>query len=264
VALSDLGSLGSREGPPVRYTWVMPGIAPELLPWLILLGLLALKTNRRAAAWLIWLPLGCVIAMVSTFGSSLLPSGADFFLDVIVALATGYAAIWLLAGQLRRQHGFVTFLCVLLALAISSLLAFVFRMGADGAALERLPMGILVAMGALVTSVALGLDGVICRHRYRPAGLYLWLFLLLAAVWLLVAAPFFVAALVSSGGRIGWSEFFIPVLSVAAIHFVTLLPFLILSSASSFYRERLKALLHVKPVIPPVLNATGPNPGPNP
>jgi hypothetical protein len=38
----------------------------------------------------------------------------------------------------------------------------------------------------------------------------------------------------------------------AAIHFATLLPFLILSSASPFYRERLKALLNVKPEPPPV------------
>jgi hypothetical protein len=259
VALSDLGPLGSREGPPASYVWVMPGFAPQLLAWLIILGLLALKTNRLAAAWLIWLPLGCVMAF--TLAPPLLPSGADFFLDVIIALAIGYAAIWLLASQLRRQHGFLTFLCVLLALVVSSLLAFAFRLGADGAALETLPIGFLVAIGALVTSVALSLDGLICRHRYRPAGLYLWLFLLLVAIWLLVAAPFFVIALISSGGRIAGSEFFIPVLVVAIVHFATLLPFLILSSASTFYRERLKALLHVKPEVPPPLAAPPPDIG---
>jgi hypothetical protein len=48
------------------------------------------------------------------------------------------------------------------------------------------------------------------------------------------------------------------------VNYAMLLPFLILSSASSFYRERLKALLHVKPEVPPTLNAAGPNPGPNP
>jgi hypothetical protein len=237
----------------------MPGFAPQLLPWLIILGLLALKTNRCAAAWLIWLPLGCVV--VFTLAPPLLPSGADIFLDVIVALAFGYAAIWLLAGQLRRQHGFLTFLCVLLALVVSSLLAFAFRLGADGAAMETLPIGILLAMGALVTSIALSLDGLICRHRYRPAGLYLWLFLLLLAIWLLIAAPFVLIAAIAYGEGNTWSELFIPVLSVAMFHFATLLPFLILSSASSFYRERLKSLLHVKPEVPPPLNAPPPDTG---
>ncbi len=95
----------------------------------------------------------------------------------------------------------------------------------------------------------------ICRERYRPAGLYLWLLVLLAALWLLIAAPFFIIAEISDGGRIPWSEFFIPVLAVAAGNFALLLPFLILSSASPFYRERLKALLNVKPEAPPPLNS---------
>jgi len=69
-----------------------------------------------------------------------------------------------------------------------------------------------------------------------------------------MAAPFFLIALIVSGGRIAWSEFFVPVLAVATVNFATLLPFLILSSASPFFRERLKALLHVKPEVPPPLN----------
>jgi hypothetical protein len=40
---------------------------------------------------------------------------------------------------------------------------------------------------------------------------------------------------------------------LVTLHFATLLPFLILSSASPFYRQRLKALLHVTPEAPPVL-----------
>lgn len=57
----------------------------------------------------------------------------------------------------------------------------------------------------------------------------------------------------ASGGRIAWSEFFVPILVVATVNYATLLPFLILSSASPFFRERLKALLNVNPVVPPVL-----------
>ena len=58
-------------------------------------------------------------------------------------------------------------------------------------------------------------------------------------------------ASITSGGQIPWSEFFIPILSVAAGNFLLLLPFLILSSANAFFRERLKALLPVSPPADP-------------
>jgi len=259
VASSDLGTLGSRDGSPVDYNWVLPGIAPLLLPWLFILGLLALKPNRTAAAWLIWLPIACVMAFTSR-SSMFLPSGADFLLDIIAALTVGLAAIWLLASHLRRQHGFLTFLCVLLALAGFSVLAAVFRQSGSEMTIELLPVGMILLLGTLVTSVALSLAGLICRRRYRPLGLYLWLFLLLAAVWLLIAVPFLVFALITLNGRIEWYAFFVPVSVMATANFALLLPFLILSSASSFFRERLKILLQVKPEVPPPLAAPPPEP----
>ncbi|MGA9453059.1 MAG: hypothetical protein WBW41_17150 [Verrucomicrobiia bacterium] len=251
VAFSDLGALGSRDGPPVAYDWVLPGIAPLLLPWLAILGLLILKSNRCAGAWLIWLPLACVIAFTLA-PLPILPAGTDFFLDVFAALAVGLAAVWLLSDYLRRQNRFVTFLCVLPALAGFSLLAFVSRQGWSFT-IETFEVGIVLAVGVLASSVALSLGGLIYRGRYRPLGLYLWLLILLAVVWLVIAAPFFLFALMASGGTIAWSEFFVPVLAVATVNFATLLPFLILSSASPLFRERLKTLLHVKPEGPPVM-----------
>ena len=256
VASADLGALGSKQGPPVTYTWVLPSFAPLLLPWLTLLGLLALKPNRCATAWLIWLPFGCLIAFTLA-PPDILPPGTNFFLDVIAALAAGLAAVWLLSNYLRRQHRFVTFLCVLLALAGFSLLAFVSRLDWSFTDFnftdEMLPAGIVLAVGVLVSSVALSLAGLICRGRYRPLALYAWLLLLLAVIWVVIAAPIFVLQTMASSGGVDWGEFFVPVLGVAAFHFAVLLPFLILSSASPFYRERLKSLLHAKPELPPVM-----------
>ena len=242
----------------MEYTWVLPGIAPLLLPWLVILVLLALKPNRCAAAWLIWLPLGCVIAFTLA-PLPILPEGTDFFLDVIGALAIGVAAVWLLTNYLRQQHRLLTFLCLLLALAGFSLLAAMAKQGLSLLSIESLQIGIVLAVGVLASAVALSLAGLICRGRYRPAGLCLWLLILLAGVWLMISAPFFVIALVASSSGIPWSEFFFPVLAVAAVNFATLLPFLILSSASPFFRERLKALLHLKPEAPPRLNAPLPD-----
>jgi hypothetical protein len=252
VASSDLGALGSRDGSPIAYNWVLPGIAPLLLPWLVILGLLALKPNRCAAAWLIWLPLGCVMAFTLA-PLPILPEGTNFFLDAITALAVGLAAVWLLTSYLRQQHRLLTFLGVLLALAGFSVMAAVAKQGVSLLAVESLQIGIVLAVAVLASAMALSLGGLICRGRYRPSGLYLWLLALLVVIWLVIAMPFFAIAVMASSGGIPWSEFFIPVLAVATANYATLLPFLILSSANPFFRERLKALLHVKPEAPPVI-----------
>ena len=251
VASSDLGPLGAKDGAPLEYIWVLPSVAPLLLPWLVILGLLALKSNRRAAAWLIWLPLGCV--MIFTLLPPVMPGGTNFFLDAIAALAFGLAAVWLLSNYLRKSHRLLTFLCVLLALAFFSVLAFVARQGWNWLEIETLQIGIMLAIGALVSTIALSLGGWICRGRYRPLALYAWLCALLLVLWFLIAAPFFLFAVILSGGQIPWSEFFVPILAVAAGNFLLLLPFLVLSSANEFFRERLKALLNVMPDAPPIL-----------
>jgi hypothetical protein len=251
VASANLGALGSNQGPAVEYTWVLPSIAPILFPWLIILALLALRPNRTAAAWLIWLPLLCVMALALV--PPVLPSGTEFLFDLLAALGIGLAAVWLLMSYLRHSHRLVTSLFVLLALAGFSGLAFVSRQGLNLLDGNTLSAGVLLVVGVLVNVIALTLDGWICRSRYRPMGLYLWLLVSLGAVWLLTALPFFLVALLASGGRISWNEFFLPVLGVAAANFALLLPFLILSSASGFFRERLKALLHVKAEAPPLI-----------
>ncbi len=253
VASSDLGGLGSKEGTLVAYDWVLPGVAPLLLPWLIILGLLALRPNRCASAWLIWLPLACIYVLTLT-PPPFLPEGTGFVLDGISALAVGLAAIWLLSDYLKRQHRLLTFLCVLFALAGFSLLAALAKLGVSLLSIESLQTGIVLAVGVLASAMALSLAGLICRGRQRPIGLYAWLFLLLAGIWLLIAAPFFVIALVAFSGGIRWSEFFIPVFAAATVNYMLLLPFLILSSASPFFRERLKALLNVKPSAPPLIS----------
>jgi hypothetical protein len=256
VASSDLGGLGAKDGAPVEYNWALPGVAPLLLPWAVILGLLALKPNRRAAAWLIWLPLGCVEAV--TLLPPMMPRGADFLLDAIAALAFGLAAVWLLSGYLARLHRLVTFFCVvfvLVAFAAFAALPVVSTQDWNDVVSNAPMVVILLVVPALVTGAALNLSGWCCRGRYRPLALYLWLFVSLTTVWLLIAALCAAAIILGSGNEISWNEFFTPVLAVAAGNFALLLPFLILSSASPFYRGRLKMLLNIQPQAPPPLNA---------
>ncbi len=258
IASSDLGALGAKDGLPAEYNWVLPGVAPLLLPWLVILGLLALKPNRHAAAWLIWLPLGCVTAIILL--APAMPGGPDFLLDAIPALAIGLAAVWLLSTYLRRTYRWLTFLGVLIALAGFSALTFVSRQGWSVLDTNTLQTGIVLGVATLASAIALTFGGWICRTRLRPAGLCLWMLLSLLCLWLLIAAPFFIVAEISDQGRIPLGEFFSPVLVVAAGNFALLLPFLILSSASPFYRKRLKALLNIQPDAPPPLSAPAPKP----
>ena len=267
MAISDLGGLGAKEGAPVSYRWIPPSLIPSFLPWLAVLLLFLVKSNRCGSAWWIWLPLGCVTAMelMSQSALAFLPSGtADIFLEMAGSLAFGVAAVWLLAPQLARSHRFITFLCLAPTLAGFSLFSFVIRQDwtVERAAVV-LAMLVPLVIGALVMAMTVLLSGLACRGRYRPLGLYLWIFLSLLVLWLVIAAPFFGFAMITSGGQVPWSEFFIVILIMTIVSFGTLLPFLILSSASPFFRERLKKLLHVKPEVPPILNVSGPNMGLN-
>ena len=167
------------------------------------------------------------------------------FLEVIFAITFGFAAIWLLASYLGRSHRILTFLCVLPTLAGFSLLTFMAREGWAPEGGEALQVGILLAVGAFAVSVALTVTGLLCRGRHRPVGIYLWLFVSLMVVWFVVTTPFLVFAMIASGGQIPWAAMFAGGFAIAAVSFATLLPFLVLSSCSPLFRERLKRLLNV-------------------
>ena len=113
VVSSDLGALGSKDGAPVVYNWVLPSYRRRCCcRGCAILGLLALKPNRRAAAWLIWLPLGCLFAFSLVRAVTSCRTEQIFSSDVVAALAAGLAAVWLLSNYLRRQLRLLTFLCV--------------------------------------------------------------------------------------------------------------------------------------------------------
>jgi len=272
-----LGGLGATEDPVVTYNWTARGLMPQLLPWLAILALLALKPNHGWSAWWIWLPLACLAAGWHYMQLGLqsprfdLPNDVlNVLIDVPSALAFGVAALWLLGPYVGRSQRFRAFLRMLLVLAVFGVFSFAVTAGWDEEAAARitaLPGVYLVTAGwaegaaqvmmmallALVITAAMVLSGFACRSRYLP-WLCLWLFGSLLVVVFAVGALVYVLVLITSGGRIAWSGFFVPVLVAATVNFATLLPFLILSSASPFFRERLKALLHVKPEVPPPLN----------
>jgi len=236
---------------------------PQLLPWLAILGLLTLKPNRRASAWWIWVPLGCVAGVASAPQSilALLPSSRfEVFLELICALGFGLAGAWLLSSYLGWKHRMLAFAGFLIVMAVCSLLAFVCRQGWEDVGTETLQLGLFLGVSVLVVSVAVSLAGLVCRKRYGRLRLSWWLLAALVVVWLLVLGPIFAITMIASPGNVPVSVIFAVVGVATSITFGTLLPFLVLSFTSSFYRERLKGLLHLgstsaPPVITPTVEA---------
>ena len=231
-----------------------PSLIPQALPWLAILALLLLKPNRCASAWWIWVPLACVGGLASAPGSvlELLPSSQfGILLDLISALGFGLAAVWLLSSYLGRKHRMLAFLGILLSQAAFSVSAYAFRQDWQGFGMETLQLGIFLVASVLVISVALTLAGLVCRGRYGWVRLSLWLVAALVVVWSLILGPFFIFMMITSGGNVP-PQVLLQVVAVATgITAAVLLPFLLLSFANGFYRERLKGLLHVGDVAPP-------------
>ena len=253
VSSADLGPLGAATGAAVAYHWDWPNVAPQLVPWLLVLGLLVLRPNRNGSAWLIWLPIICSIGVTRLpLG---LPSGGDFLLDAAVALAFALAAVWLLSPYLRRRHRLLTVLCVLSVLGVFGALELVANQCGGLSVDEWIPAAMVLGFGVLASDLALGVVGWLCRRGFSPVRLYVCLLASLLVVWLVMAAPFILAALLTANEVFAWSEFLIPIIGAAGVNFALLLPFLILSSANPVFHERLKSLLHVQPPVAPPLAA---------
>jgi hypothetical protein len=242
VASADLGALGPKAGSPVVYRWVVPSVAPLLFPWLAILVLLMLKPNRCASAWWIWLPLGCVAAVGAVPQSSESLLGA--FFEVITALGFSLAAVWLLGPHLGRQHRFLTFLCLLPALAGFGGLVLAARQGLAFET-ETLQIGIILAASLLMISVALTLAGWLCRKRYGRIRFAAWLVASLLVSWTALVVPFFVVIIIASGNGAPAAAMISAILVMTGVCFGVLLPFLILSFASPFFHDRLKTLLRL-------------------
>jgi hypothetical protein len=84
--------------------------------------------------------------------------------------------------------------------------------------------------------------------------LALWFVVLLVGVWCVVLAPFFLIAILTSGGGPSWMQLAGAVLAISGISLMIALPFLLLSFANRLFRERLGRLLHLTEPSTPVAN----------
>jgi hypothetical protein len=243
----------------VFYTWVPANLVPHALPWLILLGLLALPRNRTLGAWWVWAPVACGFGFQALLRSSqsVLPSQAmEVFASPVTALCFGLAGLWLIASAADRKGRFKTFL--FMVLVTGGLAAVAFGLAAfEEQSYELFFQGIIVLMCGLVIPLALSLTGLVCRRNYRPVAALVWSGIWTVVFSMVAVLPFLVIGVMAGPGNFAWLEFFAGVGVLAAVSLGSLLPFLVLSSASSLFRERLKSLLHIAGAGKPAMLSPG-------
>ncbi len=256
VASAELGGLGANQGPPVTYNWMRASMLPVALPWLATLLLLVFKPNRFLRAWWILAPLACLtcgIGFLPDFWPSMPSQLGEVLHDLVVALAFGLAAVWLLSTYLKSRFRILNVLGFLLVLEGFSLVILLFTQDWNELGVEAVQIGIGLVVCAAVIPVATGLAGLLCRRRYRPLVLCAGLLLMLLGLWVLVMLPLFLIETAGRGQNVPVGEFVPPVLIMTSLCFGILLPFLLLSFSNSLFRERLIQLLRLAPESPPVI-----------
>jgi hypothetical protein len=255
AAYADLGGLGARQGPQIPFVWRLPNLLPVLLPWLIVLALLALPSNRNLRAWWIWAPLVCLALLgvgLETVAEASNDEVLGYFIQGACAAAFGLASIWLVGSALSRRCRALAIMFSALAFAAVSLLAFV--VGPAGEQLSSIiqlePAALLYLVlfwvaGGLVFAGALNLTGWRCRRRYSHVRVLLWLPVWLWAIWIVAGSVFGCAVTLTSGGGFEWMGVLVASIVLTLVSFAVVAPYLILSFSNSLYGDRLKDLLRL-------------------
>ncbi len=165
--------------------------------------------------------------------------------EICIAMPFGLAAVWLLSPFLKARNRFLAFLGMLATMELFSLLVCAVRRQWDG---DQGPTDMLIgtAVVGFVLILTVNLAGWSCRQRYGRGRFLFRLMLWIIAGWL---AFFTVMALFSGPGPLG--EMAVALVVISAVSFALLLPFLLLSGASPFYRQRLKEVLRLADLPPP-------------
>jgi hypothetical protein len=249
--------LGETDGAPIEVEWAPPSKVPSLLPWIVLLALLALKRNRTPDAWYVLAPVILIVGLDASrnlLANMMDPDGLDMFLVTGRIMILSLAAMWLLLPWLKSAHPIITLSKTIPLLSVVSIMmAFGGRGRHEMFGTEFLLLLLLSGMLGVALPLVLMLSGWRCKHRYSP-----WRFLVWTTIWsfagaALVLIPLAVIAIISSS-----SPPFLELLAAlgicTAVIIGLLLPFLILSFVNAFHRDRFRSWLRSEaPDAPPVV-----------
>ena len=230
-------------------------------------ALIGIKSNRKAPAWLIFVPV-LAVYLVWTIAKKTFVTNPSLvqILDVIFdGLIFGQAIMWLLAGKLSGQSRFANCIMSLVVMAAVGMGAVVSSLGVR-ISMEQITTGIALVIMFLAMVSGQGIAGFICRRKYSIVK-----FSLLAALWEILIitslmAVYGVVALIimlSTGDmQAGVILFGIMTSSVVlgAIVYVISLPFLILVQKNQFWRQSFLNWTRVAQPQPVVIEQTAQNP----
>jgi hypothetical protein len=178
------------------------------------------------------------------------------------SLAIGIAVLGLLAPKLASVGGLVRFLLSLCIMACTAFFG-ALSLGSTDSTETILALLLSTFMGTVLLAAAVA-AGRLCHWRYLPGRFTLWLgaCLVIGTVAALFVFFLLVIAITSSGSPALSSV--LPQMTAVGLIFgvclyVFVLPFMILGFANSFFRDRLRACLNLRPPG----DATGNGPGPD-
>ena len=217
------------------------------VPWLVILALCLLRSNRHWQAWLVWLPLLAVagLALGLEEGLSIADSSAiETARLLVMALGFGWAATLLLAPWAPWPPKLGRWGSLLLVLGVFTLPGL--ALGHDWGQgmfdeIMALVCAVVLQFVVFALATAVSLAGWSVRRRFSIPKLVGWLFLWLIVVWVALAIP--CVALTSFTNSEAMVAVLILVSGCSLGSFVVTLPFLVLGTVSSAVRHRFQQVM---------------------
>lgn len=234
----------------VQWRWYYS--RPTLLLWVALALLLVVpKENRKWQAWLILVvPLLALMLRLFYFVPALAASDDfDFFVQLVVTFAIGWACVWLAAPYLSAGNRVRSWFLAAAVMLGAGFLAYVGYFG-FWCGTEAVITISMWSMGAVALLIALPLSGICCRRRFHPGIVAAWLLLWLPIAMGMGVIMMYGGTFLAQGGfELRFlAIFLIPVLFLsgfgAAILYALNAPVLLLAGLTDCYGERFRSMLY--------------------
>jgi hypothetical protein len=229
------------------------------VPWLVLIGLMALRVNRSFAALYALVPLMFVMALESFHGSLAVTSlngNIQMLYQFVETTSFSVAVAWLLMPFLGSNKRFIAVAKAVPVIWLGAMLrAYMENLSGSFPQGEFLGILISVLLIGLMLPVVLMLSGWSCRRNYSRVRCMLWLVPWSVAGAALLITPVAAFSWIASNGP-GFLEFLCVVGVATGLILANLLPFVLLSSLNEFHHTRFKQWLRLdSPTTAPVMPA---------
>jgi len=210
--------------------------------------LLLLKPNRRWSAWSVLIPVAVISLFFILLGQwlTLFPM---IFVTIFTSLVLGIAAVWLLSFTFENRRGGVTFLLAAAIMAGAGMIVYLSESGFDTSK-ETVIYSTLFGIFSIAVMAGMGIARYTCRRNPTPMRFRAWLPLWIIVMSALGGMLFAVTMSIITSERIPVIHMVLsaPAVSgvIGAILYLFLLPFLILASRNSVYRDRFVTVLRLE------------------